>query len=92
MGLELFADQRAFPPQRAIVAARFEVTLKDRSQPAEFYVHVKRNARFDDCAEVLKAAPECFRIENGTQTVGRKPSQLKRAAGQDASLAELLCK
>jgi hypothetical protein len=55
---------------------------KDRGQPAGFYMHVKRNAEFDDWAEVLKAAPECFRIENGTQTVGRKPSQLKRAAGQ----------
>jgi transposase len=36
--------------QRA--AARFAVSLKDSSRPAGFYVHVKRNAEFDDWAEV----------------------------------------
>jgi transposase len=40
--------------QRA--AARFEVTLKESSQPAGFYVHVKRNAEFDDWAEVSEGA------------------------------------
>jgi hypothetical protein len=30
--------------------------------------------------DLVKAAPECFRIENGTQTVGRTPNQPKRTA------------
>ena len=40
--------------QRA--AARFAVSLKDSSNPAGFYVQVKRNAEFDDWAEVSEGA------------------------------------
>jgi len=37
-------------------AARFAVSLKDSSNPAGFYVQVKRNAEFDDWAEVSEGA------------------------------------
>lgn len=40
--------------QRA--AARFTVSLKDNDSPAGFYLHVQRNAEFDDWAEVSEGA------------------------------------
>lgn len=40
--------------QRA--AARFAVSLKDSDSPAGFYLHVERNAAFDDWAELSEGA------------------------------------
>jgi len=40
--------------QRA--AARFTVSLKDNESPAGFYLHLQRNAEFDDWAEVSEGA------------------------------------
>ena len=40
--------------QRA--AARFTVSLKDNDSPAGFYLHIQRNAEFDEWAEVSEGA------------------------------------
>lgn len=40
--------------QRA--AARFTVSLKDNDSPAGFYLHIQRNAEFDDWADVSEGA------------------------------------